>query len=384
MVALNKAKVLVVSKPLVPPWDDGGKTLVRELVAHARSFLFKVPVTQEAEVPWSNAEAWPVYSNQVKYSLGLGAKLKLFSRLLYAGQSDIRHFFFAPNWISSLGCRLACWARSGPSVQTVCSTPASFSDAAKLLFGDKVVVLSEHTRQGFINSGIREDRIVLIPPGVSLPEVPDSQRITSIREGHSVGSMRVVMFAGDYDFSRAARTALEAAFRVCAQADDICFLFAGRIKNDNCSDEEQRLKALVAQSNLTNRIRFMNYVDDFLDLLAAVDLCILPAESVYAKVDLPLTLLEAMARMTPIVVADAGPLPELVEQDVGLKVPPSDPEALSAAILAILSDPDRLRAMGRNARQVVSDRFSAGRMAEKHEELYSSLLGSPLRKDASS
>ena len=116
---------------------------------------------------------------------------------------------------------------------------------------------------------------------------------------------------------------------------------------------------------------------DFPDLLTAVDLCVLPAETVYAKIDLPLTLLEAMARQTPVVVADGGPLPELLKGDVGEKVQPLDSDELAEVIEKIFSNPQRFKSMSEKARAVVSEHFSAGQMALRHEDLYREMSTQP-------
>lgn len=367
----------MVSKPLVPPWDDGGKTLVRELVAHGRRFKYRVPITAGGSVPWPGAEPWPVYSAKVGYSPSLASKLKVFLNLLMTRTADIRHFFFAPNWASSFGCRMVSWARPGPVVQTVCSAPQSYSDAAGLLFGKKVIVLSDHTRRNLVEAGVKENRLVVIPPGVTVPEPAPPERVQQLRKQFGFGEDLTVLYAGDYGYSKAARTVLQAAIRVCTRRPDTRFMFACRIKNQDCSDEEQRLKALTAQANLSNRITFTNFVSDFPDLLTAVDLCVLPAETVYAKIDLPLTLLEAMARNTPVVVADGGPLPELLKDEVGEKVQPLDSDELAGVIEKIFSDPPRFKSMSEKARAVVCEHFSGEQMASRHEDLYREMSNQP-------
>jgi phosphatidylinositol alpha-1,6-mannosyltransferase len=292
----------------------------------------------------------------------------------------IKHFFFAPNPISSAASRFITWARRGPCVQTVCSAPKNISRAAKLLFGDKVVVLSEHTRRRFIEAGVSAKRLRLIFPGVAVGTEPTAAEITATRKRYGWHDRPVVLFAGDYDFSQAAKTMLEAAFRVCADHPQVLFIFAGRIKNQRSADQEQRMKALVARDGLTERIHFYNLMEDFMAVLAAVDLCTLPAESVYAKVDLPLTLLEAMARKTPVIVGDAGPLPELLQYSDehgrigGETVAPCDPQGLAALLSRLLQEPKRLQGMGEAARSVVQKHFSATAMALAHQSLYREIL----------
>ncbi len=68
----------------------------------------------------------------------------------------------------------------------------------------------------------------------------------------------------------------------------------------------------------------------------------------------PLKVLEYSAAALPVVASDVGQLGDLVHDGVtGLLVPPSDPEALAAAVDALVSVPDRAERMGRAGRRRV-------------------------------
>ena len=108
---------------------------------------------------------------------------------------------------------------------------------------------------------------------------------------------------------------------------------------------------------------------------------VLPAECSYAKMDIPLVLLEALAERTPVVVADVAPLNEVLgtaaarpDEPVGTAVPPLDPVALADAICTLLADAVRRERMGAAGRRWVASRFDAPAMARAHAELYRSLV----------
>jgi glycosyltransferase involved in cell wall biosynthesis len=62
---------------------------------------------------------------------------------------------------------------------------------------------------------------------------------------------------------------------------------------------------------------------------------------------LPLAILEAMAVGLPVVSTTVGGIPELVDDGrSGVLVPPGDARALAQALIAVLGDPARGRAMG--------------------------------------
>ncbi len=76
-----------------------------------------------------------------------------------------------------------------------------------------------------------------------------------------------------------------------------------------------------------------------------------------------IVFLEAMACRKPIVAARAAAVPETVTEGVtGLLVDPEDVEALVEVLAALLSDPDRCRAMGEAGRRRVEE-YGADRVA---------------------
>ena len=76
--------------------------------------------------------------------------------------------------------------------------------------------------------------------------------------------------------------------------------------------------------------------------------------------------LEAHGRGRPVVASAVGGLPEVVEDgETGVLVPPDDPDSLADAIVKLLEDPERARAMGRQGRERMqarspSDEFERG------------------------
>jgi glycosyltransferase involved in cell wall biosynthesis len=80
-------------------------------------------------------------------------------------------------------------------------------------------------------------------------------------------------------------------------------------------------------------------------------------------------VLEAMACGVPILAAAEGGPREIVTEG-GWLVPPRDPQALAAALVAALRLPmESLRAVGRQGRVRAEDRYSARRFAREVAEV---------------
>jgi glycosyltransferase involved in cell wall biosynthesis len=88
--------------------------------------------------------------------------------------------------------------------------------------------------------------------------------------------------------------------------------------------------------------------------------------------------LEAMAAGVPVVATDVGGVEEILGASSpapgGLIVPVRDPVALAEAILQLLRDPELRVELGRNGRARAERIFSSARCAERHLEVYSSVV----------
>ncbi|MBP3977349.1 glycosyltransferase family 4 protein [Microbacterium sp. BLY] len=74
--------------------------------------------------------------------------------------------------------------------------------------------------------------------------------------------------------------------------------------------------------------------------------------------------LEALATARPVVATDTPGMRDYVSPQTGTLVPPGEPEALAAALLGLLDDPDRAAALGRRGREEVERRFTTKTMVD--------------------
>ena len=82
-------------------------------------------------------------------------------------------------------------------------------------------------------------------------------------------------------------------------------------------------------------------------------------------------LIEAMALGLPVVATCVGGIPDIVvDGKTGVLVSPRDERALATAVLELLRDRPRLAALGRTARQSITERFDVKTMVYDIERLY--------------
>ena len=85
----------------------------------------------------------------------------------------------------------------------------------------------------------------------------------------------------------------------------------------------------------------------------------------------PMVILEAMSYGLPIIASKVGGIPEIVDEHVGVLIPPrSTAEAISKILQRVLSNTLELERYGVRAKRRIEESFSVELMCKKVEELY--------------
>lgn len=370
--------VLLVSPPVAPPWLNGTSVLVRDLAAAGSAFRYHVMGYKGQASPGGRATIEPVYgTGDGPRVLTLG---RLMARLLRPDRCAIHHYFFAPHLRAVRVARLATalpWRRS---VHTVPSQPAEGADLSRLVFADRTVVMTEATAVRFRSAGAQG--IEVIRPAVAIPERPLTRPEARARLA-ALGAPDLVfdrdqpafVYPGDLAFSDGARTFVEAALLAAARIPSGVFVLACRSKTPRAAGVLEALRRRVTAARLGDRVRFVGVVPDMPALLASATAVVLPVDTLYAKVDTPIVVLEALARGVPVVLSDLPQLGELAGLGDGMLVTPrSDPAALAERLCQLSESPSLVRRLGEAARRTAQSHFRADQMAGAYEALYREVL----------
>jgi len=375
-------RVLFVSKPIVAPWHDGSKNLVRDVASHLAVARATVMTTPGAQPIGDRVTMDPVYRDPGRFAPGVLANARVFDRLVRGDPLDVWHFVFAPNPASSAAGRLARATRrvrgwGGPVVQTIASAPRSFEWGRHLLFGDVVVALSEWTRARFVGAGADVDRFVVIPPCAAPPPTPSEDAQRRARDALGIGPGPIFLYPGDYEVSRGADTVARAAPLIARAVPEARIVFACRPKTERAAAERARIELVLARANVAHCTVHAGEVPDLAPLLAASSVVLFPVDDLYGKVDLPLVLLEALALGVPLVLARGGPLESI---PAARFVHPGDSAALAREAVALLGEGrDELVERGKDLHRRA---FHPAVVAARYEEIYLRGRGAPPRSSA--
>jgi glycosyltransferase involved in cell wall biosynthesis len=137
-------------------------------------------------------------------------------------------------------------------------------------------------------------------------------------------------------------------------------------------DHLVRLRALISELGLQDRVVFTGELPDARPAFAASDVFALPSAQPepFAGV-----VMEAMCMGKPVVAtAIGGSLDQVVDGETGYLVQPANPDALAEKILVLIADPALRRQMGEAGMERVRTHFALQAMVERLEAVYSEIL----------
>ena len=136
-------------------------------------------------------------------------------------------------------------------------------------------------------------------------------------------------------------------------------------------DLRDSLKSEAERLGITARVHFLGARRDLGNLLAAMDVFVMPS----LWEGLPLSLILAMGAAMPVIATAVAGIPEIVANgESGWLVPSGDPSALATALTEVFADAARAAAVGRAARDFVLPRFGVDEYINSVVGLYDRLL----------
>lgn len=203
-----------------------------------------------------------------------------------------------------------------------------------------VIAVSSDLARTTSNLGVPSEKILVIPDGIN---VELFTRGKDEREN-------IVLFTGSL-IPRKGLIFLLQAFPFIIQAcPDAQLMIAGE------GVLEENLKHVVHSLKIEDHVHFLGSIPqkEVSVRMRQSKVFVLPS----LEEGLGVVLLEALASGTPCVASDVGGIPDVVTDQVGILVPPGNPEALARSIVRILQNPNYWQALSCSARQRAVNDFS--------------------------
>ena len=206
--------------------------------------------------------------------------------------------------------------------------------------------------------------ITIVPNGVDVP-APRPEAVERMRVRFGIApDAPLILFLGRLHPTKGVDKLLEAFLRVMTGFPDAVLMIAG-------PDEWNLAKQWRERVPAGNRVIFPGMVggEEKADILARADLFCLPSMAEGFSI----AVLEALASATAVMLSPACNFPEVESANAGVIVE-SGVDAMASAMRRLLSEPDRLRAMGEAGRRLVSERYTWDIVTDRLINLYQKVL----------
>ena len=246
--------------------------------------------------------------------------------------------------------------------------PVRRSLGSRLLYAlpiERIAAISQAVRDSLVRSGVDSGLIRIVPSGIDVASLSGPFDRSSARARLGAGDQDIVALNVSALAPRKGQTdLLHATALSIRRVPSLKVWIAGE------GPLEGKLRAEQRALGLEESVKFLGFRTDVFELLRAADFFCLPSLSE----GLGTSILEAMAAGLPVVATRTGGVPEIVEEErTGILVPPSDPAALSDAMVRVASRADLRASMGGLGRER-AERFSADRTAKLTCDVYRSAL----------
>jgi glycosyltransferase involved in cell wall biosynthesis len=227
---------------------------------------------------------------------------------------------------------------------------------------DAVVAFSQTHRAALAaRESIPLERIVVIPNGIALAPLDGGERERARAALGAHDGERILLHVGRLSAVKNQQLAIEALALLPPPAR---LVFAGE------GADRAALESLARERGVAARVTFLGYRTDAAALIAGADAALVTS----LNEAMPLAVIEAMAAGAPLAsVPWHGAREMLGEGAFGTLAADYTPDALAAAVRAVLDDPSAARERADRARAFAREEYDIATTARRHAALYREL-----------
>ena len=236
---------------------------------------------------------------------------------------------------------------------------------------DKIVSISEFTKKQMLRLNvINENKFDILPCtldpafAINFTEKKRSRKELNLPDG------KIILTVSRLDMPFRKKN-IDLVIRslpdVFKQVSDACYVIVGD------GPDRKRLEGVVNEIRVFDKVIFAGYVPDYLlpSYYEACNVFVLPSE----KEGFGIVFLEAMYFSKPCIGANAGAIPEVIENNVtGLLITPDDVKTLSGYLTRLLTNKNLQEKLGQSGKKKLEEQFSPAVFKSNTSKLVESLL----------
>lgn len=233
----------------------------------------------------------------------------------------------------------------------------------------KIIALTQPEAEQCKNLGITSNKIEIIPNGIDLNEFNDLPIKGEFKKKHSINNKdKIILFLGRINAIKGVGMLVKAHAKLLKQIKDVKLVIVGP-DDGYLSKLKQLITDLKIGGNviITGPLYGRNKLEAYVD----AELYVLP--SIYEI--FAITVLEAMACGTPVIVTDRCGIANIIGEQAGIVVPCNE-DALGEAILNILGDVEKRQEYGYKGKLLARENFNWDKISKQIEVVYMTCITS--------
>ena len=293
--------------------------------------------------------------------------LQGFRRFSFREFFDPHHFFFLQQLVSALFPR--CMVRMIANSSLI----------------DRIIVPSQALRNSLCTIGVKPEKTEIIQSTIdsrSNSSLESSKNSECIQDGTDHKNKQfVATYFGSPCTLRGVDTAILGINKILKNHQNIRLIILSR-PGLGKSSTEQYLKAeekylikLVRDLGIENNVEIVSGVlnkSTLIQYLCRSDAILLPFKLILSEP--PLSILEAMSFGKVVITTNLGTISEIIGNNRGILIEPSNPQSLAQAVLFLIDHPEKQMAIGQNAKKFVSNLPNWDQIARQYENLINQIV----------
>lgn len=370
----NNKKILLITRPICPPWDEASKNFAYFLAKNVKNFQMGLLTKGILPDLPDNVIQKPIYTSGQSNFWQKVLLMKSLKKL--QEEFDVLHFLFTPTKLNTFLIKFFADLEKTKTIQTVATLREdlySDEEIGKLMFADLIITYSDYAKNKLNKLGFQN--VQRIYPGIDLEEYRKTEKDEKMMtEKNIAASDFVINFTGEYTRLGAIDGIIESFISVSKKIPKAKLSLAVRIKNENDAKKKKEVVEKLKKNNLLEKVSFFD--DGSYKMPPVYNLCdisIFPVQDMKGKFDVPLAVIEAMACEKPVIISDLPVLQEFANPENSVKIKTGDWKALENAIVELYENPEKRKNIGQAARAYVENNFDIKNVAREYEKIYEAI-----------
>lgn len=250
-------------------------------------------------------------------------------------------------------------------------------ELTKTIKWDHIIAVSHFIKKEICGFGVEQDKVTVIHHGI------DGERFVNVeveeiyKKHPRLRGRRVFFHPARMGLGKGCHTSVKALRLIKKEIPDAMLVLAGTKRIIDWGKQQQKdiayILNLIKSFNLKNDVLVEVFTrEEVAELYQIADFTIYPS---FTPEPFGLTMLESMICEKPIIVTDAGGMPEVIKNDVnGFVIRIKDYEALAERAVQLFNDGKLRERLGKTGKKMVNDLYSVAKMTDRVLSLYEKII----------